>query len=156
MPFFQDVIPNFCPNKQIPAKLPADMEAAVNKLKKSRNKKECLEKAYKMLSEKYHGEKLKTYARIYELFITDIGKLWEKSGYLHCTNINYLMRILLVKSGFFKDTDIKLKWTLLGMISPHQHMEVKFGSGEWVKVDIWARKFGIKLGDYAHGMHFSS
>ncbi|MCX6762092.1 MAG: hypothetical protein NTY33_04635 [Candidatus Moranbacteria bacterium] len=133
----------------LPDVLPDDLQKVILELKKSRDQKECLEKVYALLTAKYHGERLKTYTKLFQLFRKDIFWLWNRIGYLHCTNINYVARILLVKSGFFEESDICLKWTLVWYVSPHQYLEVEVGD-QWIVVDIWANAFGIEFGDYAH------
>ncbi|MBW2991376.1 hypothetical protein KY348_06780 [Candidatus Woesearchaeota archaeon] len=139
--------------RKIPGKLPKDMQIIVNKLKKSRNKEDCLRKAYDILSKKNRGHRLKTYTCLPELFVCNVNKLWKKKGFMHCTNINYLLRILLVKSGFFKEKDIKSKWTLVWYFSPHQYLKIRLNKNKFVYVDIWAKPYGIKFGEYAHGLN---
>ena len=139
--------------RKIPEKLPKEMQLIVNKLKKSRNKYDCLRKAYYVLSRKNRGYKLRTYTRLPELFICNVNKLWKKKGFMHCTNINYLLRILLVKSGFFNEKDIKSKWTLIGYFSPHQYLKIRLNKNKFVNIDVWAKPYGIKLGDSAHGFN---
>jgi hypothetical protein len=136
----------------IPETLPEEMRKIVDDLKKFSGQDECLRGAYAILSEKYRGYRAKTYLRFFEIFTHDPKKLWQRNGFMHCTNINYLLRILLVGSGFFKEEDIRLKWTQVWFVSPHQYVQVKIG-GNWIDVDIWARPFEIKLGDHAHGWH---
>ncbi len=136
----------------LPNHLPLDMEVAVEELKKSSDKKECLEKSYKILTSKYKGHRIKTYTRFFEIFKKDINYLWKKEGFLHCININYLLRILLIKSGFFKEKEIIMAWALVWHVSPHQYVKVKV-NGEIINIDIWAHNYGIKFGDYARGFH---
>ena len=133
--------------------LPSDMQLAIAKLKKSKDKEDCLRKAYEILAKKYYGNRLKTYIRFFELFNTNIEKAWNKDGFLHCTMLNRLLRILLVKSGFFRDSDIKTRWTSVWYFSPHQYLEVMLADDELVKIDVWANAYGIGFGDYAHGFH---
>ncbi|MFH1191889.1 MAG: hypothetical protein V1655_00235 [bacterium] len=102
------------------------------------------------------GYKFRTYLRWYEHFISDVDWLWEKSGFLHCTNFNYFLRILLVKSGFFQSEDIISTWTLLYGISPHQYLKIKINGQKFIAVDLWGKVYGIKFGDYAHGFHLKS
>jgi len=87
------------------------------------------------------------------LFISDVDKIWAKKGFLHCNVLNYLMRILLIKSGLFNEKDIKLKWTLVWYVSPHQYLEIKINPNEIINVDLWANAYGVCFGDYAHGFH---
>lgn len=91
---------------RIPEALPTKMQMIIDDLKKSSGKEACLKKAYEILNEKYRGYRVKTYTRLFDLFTTDIKKLWNTNGFLHCTNINYVMRILLIKSGHFEEDDI--------------------------------------------------
>ncbi|NQV09054.1 hypothetical protein HQ529_04340 [Candidatus Woesearchaeota archaeon] len=132
-------------------RIPEELEQEIEELKRLRNKKECLRKAYDVLTSKFYGERIKTYTRAYELFILDIHKLWHRKGFMHCTHLNEMMRFLLVGSGFFKDKDIKKKWTILGYFSPHEYLKIKLD--DWMNVDIWAQHYGIRFGDYAHGIH---
>ena len=129
------------------------MQVVVDKLKKSKNKEDCLKRVYDILSKKYVGDRLKTYTRLFDLIVSDINKLWSKKGFMHCTNINYLMRILLVNSGLFKDEDIKSKWTLIWYFSPHQYLKVRLSQNKFVNVDVWGKVYRIKFGDYAHGFN---
>tara|TARA_Y100000310_G_scaffold148238_1_gene147486 strand:- start:727 stop:1170 length:444 start_codon:yes stop_codon:yes gene_type:complete len=147
------MIPNLFSKLRIPKKLPKGMQKAVEKLRKSKNKEDCLRKAYNILTKKYRGYHFRTYIRFFELFITDANKLWNKSGFLHCTNMNYLMRILLVKSGFFKENDITPKLTLIWYKSIHQYLNIKINRNKSINVDPWGKVYGIKFGDFAHGFH---
>ena len=138
---------------KIPDQLPKEMEDIIKELKKSKTKKDCIKKAYSLLSKKYRGYKLYTYLRFFDLFVSDINKIWAKKGFLHCNLLNYLMRILLVKSGLFKENDIELKWTLIWYISPHQYLNIKINQNEFINIDLWGKAYGISFGDYAHGFH---
>jgi lysyl-tRNA synthetase class I len=79
----------------MPSKLPNEMEKIINEIKKSLNKEECLKKIYQILILKHRGYRIKTYLKLFDVFMYNITKLWNKNGFLHCTNINYVMRILL-------------------------------------------------------------
>jgi hypothetical protein len=137
---------------RIPEKIPKSMQTTVNKLKKSKNKEDCLKKAYLIITKKYRGYRVRTYTHLWELFAYDLKDLWHRNGFLHCTNLNYLLRVLLIKSGFFKDSDVEPKWTLLYFFSPHQYLKVKV-KNKTINIGLWGKAFGIKYGDYAHGMH---
>jgi hypothetical protein len=132
--------------------LPEDLRAKIEILKQAKSKEDCLRQAYDFLVEKYHGDRICTFSKIHELFIRDIGKLWTKSGFLHCTNINYILRMMLIESGFFKESNIKEKWTQIWLFSPHQHLDINLDN-KIIHVDVWANRYGIKFGDHAHGFH---
>jgi len=139
--------------KLVPACLPEDIEEVALDLGHSDNKEECLRKTYDLLTKKYRGYRVKTYLRIFELFTNDLEKIWKKNGFLHCTNLNYLMRVLLVKSGCFKDGDVRQRWTTVWFLSPHQYLRVKLGENEFVNIDLWSHAYGIPFGKYAHGFN---
>ncbi|HBP01429.1 MAG: hypothetical protein UY41_C0009G0016 [Candidatus Moranbacteria bacterium GW2011_GWE1_49_15] len=102
------------------------------------------------MTRKYRGYRVKTYTRFFEIFKKDIGYFWGREGFLHCTNMNFIMRVLLVKSGFFAEEDLKLKWTQIWYVSPHQFLQVKV-DGKWIDVDIWANVYGVGFGKHAKG-----
>lgn len=135
----------------IPEKLPIEMDRIVDDLKKSASKEECLKRVYDLLSNRYQGARVQTYLKFPAIFKKDINLIWSQKGFLHCTNINYVTRTLLVKSGFFKEEDIILKWTLIWYISPHQYLKVRLAENKFINMDIWAKNYGINFGDYARG-----
>ena len=148
------MVPHLFWKTKIPRRLPKGMQEVIDRLKKSKNKEDCLRKAYDVLSKKYTG--CSVYVRIPYLFIVDLNKLWSIDGGLHCTNLSYLLRVLLVKSGFFKEEDIKLKLAFIGYVSIHQYLSIRLDNDKFVNVDVWGHFHGIRLGDYAHGFHYST
>lgn len=137
----------------IPEQLPDDMQKVVNLLKKCRNKTDCLGKTYAILSKKYRGYKFRTFFHWGVFFTHDLENLWGRSGFLYCTNLNYVLTVLLVKSGWFNESDIKKSWTSVYFISPHQYLNVRIDLQHTVNVDLWANAYGIMLGDHAYGLH---
>lgn len=132
--------------------LPQEMRAIVLILNKCKNKKECLKKAYKIITQRYRGYRWATLTHFSNIFIADPKKLWNKK-ILICTNLNHLLKIILVNTTFFNEDDIKTKWTLVWFISPHQYLRVKTGNNKYINVDIWGKAYGIKFGDYSNGFH---
>lgn len=147
------MIPNLFSKAKIPDPLPEGMQDVVDEIKESKEKGGCLKKAYDILYEKYVGCHI--YTRFFDLFVTDLDKLWNKDGPSHCTNLDYLLRVLLVKSEFFKDEDIELKLTLI-YIFPHQYLKVKLSEDKFINVDPWGAKHRIKFGDYANSFNYKS
>lgn len=133
--------------------MPNNMLDVINNLKQSKNKIDCLHKAYDALTIRCQGHRWAAIVNFYNLFIYNPNKLWNKQKRIICTNMNNLMKILLVKSGFFKEADIKKKWTLVWFISPHQYLKVKIDNNKYINIDIWGKANNIKFGDYAHGFH---
>ena len=137
----------------IPDKIPDDLQKVVDSLKTCKSKTDCLGQAYDLLSKKYRGYKLRTLFHWIIFFTYDVEKTWRSSGFLHCTKLNDLMAVLLVKSGWFKESDINKKWALIYFISPHQYLNVKIDSDHTVNVDLWAKSYGLMLGEYAYGFN---
>jgi hypothetical protein len=136
----------------LPENLPKELKEALHIASNSKNKEEFLFTIYNLLIKKYKGNRLKTFTKIFEIKEKNLDLLWHKNGFLHCTNINYILRSLLINSKFFKESDIRIKWTLIWYISPHQYLQINVGN-KWINVDIWSHNFGIKFGDYSHGWH---
>lgn len=143
-------------NPPIPQELPEDLELKINALKQYKTKSEALLKAYTLLTVRYRGYRLKTVTHLPDLVNVDIAKMWERSGFLHCTKLNYLLRILLINSGQFTEDEINLKWTTINFLSPHQYARVRIDGERWINIDLWGKAYGIKFGDYGHGFHSGS
>lgn len=147
------MIHNFFKKRKLPTELTPEIEVIVSKVKETKDKNEALKLAFDLLSEKYCGGMWGTYIKLHKLFRTDVKKISSKPGYYQCTTLNYLMRIVLVGSGFFEDSDIHQKKSLIWHVSPHQYLRVKINEKEFVNVDLWAKRYGIEFGDYARGFH---
>jgi len=147
------MIPNLFWKSKIPDKLPDSMQEVVNHLKKSKDKKDCLRMAYDALAKKHVGCKI--YQRFFDLFTSDVSYLWYVKQQ-HCTGVNYLLRVLLVKSKFFKDEDITLNIAPLWCFPIHQYLSVRVSDDKTINVDPWSARLGTKFGDYAHGFHLKS
>ncbi|MCK5021759.1 MAG: hypothetical protein KAR54_00730 [Candidatus Pacebacteria bacterium] len=133
--------------------LPEEMQKIIGELKQSKNKLDCLHKAYDALTAKHRGYRYATITHFSNLFIKNPNELWDKREKILCTNLNHLLKILLVGSGFFMDKDVKKKWTSVGYTSPHQYLRVKINDNQYINVDVWGKANGIEFGDYAHGFH---
>jgi hypothetical protein len=132
------------------------MHTTIETLRRAGSQEECLRMAYDILTAKYYGDRLKTVLRFPELFPSSPEALWQRSGFLHCTNFNRLLKILLVQSSHFAATDIRFRWTLIWYVSPHQYVRVRMNDGHIIPIDAWANRYGIQFGDYTHGFHTRS
>jgi len=143
----------FFSKTKIPKNLPKEMQKIIHKIKELSNQKQCLRNVYEIITDRYRGYRFETYTKLFQMFTLDVQKLWNGTNFIHCNNANYLMRILLVKSGFFNNNNIENKWTLVWYISPHQYLRIKLNNRQYINIDIWGAAHGIKFGDYAHGFH---
>jgi hypothetical protein len=141
---------------KLPQNYGHDLDKVVTKLSKLKTQKEVLNEAYSIIVNRYYGKRLYTQLKFFAVFSNGIDDLWKRRGFMHCSNQNYLLAFLLVKSGAFKTQDIKPKWTLYWGISPHQYLRIKLNDNKFVNVDPWSAAYGIGFGDYAHGFHTGS
>lgn len=147
------VVPNLLAKKKLPDKLPKELAEVVSEVKKTKSKREALKKAYSIVTSRYKGDVVPTYTKFHRLFGWDAKSIWKEHGYLHCNKQNYILRLLLVKSGWFKESDLKQKKIMLCGLSPHQYLQVRV-DGAWVDVDCWAAVFGVPIGKHATCMRF--
>jgi hypothetical protein len=138
---------------RLPANLNEEVDKAVRQIQRLSDKESALQKAYEIITTKYYGHRFKTLVKFPDIFSSGLDDLWNRSGFMHCTNQNYLLSLLLVKSGAFTEDDIKRKWTMLWGVSPHQYLKVKLNDNKIIDVDAWSAHCGIKFGDHAHGFH---
>lgn len=132
----------------LPKDIPFEMKKYLSRVKKCKNKEECLKKTYTIISQRFIGGP--SWNNVFGYTSNDVHKIWFVKKDQHCTAMNYLMRIFLVKSGYFYESDILLKYTHL-FLSPHQYLYIKIKRDTWIKVDPWAGTKGYPLGEYAHG-----
>lgn len=123
------------------------MQKEIAKLKRARNKRECLDKAYKFLSTKYVGHRIETYLYLWRVF-ESLERSWKRTGFVHCTTMNRFLRKFLLESSHFTKDEIRFRWTLVWSFSPHEYVQVKL-DGKWFDVDLWGAHHGIPLGRHA-------
>jgi hypothetical protein len=138
----------------LPEQINDDMAQTCYELKGYEDKLEVLQKAYEIVTTRFEGGRVKTFSKLYDLVSTSTEDLWNRTGFVHCTNQNYLLTLLLVSTGKFSEDEIKPKWTFIWFCSPHQYLKVKVND-EYINVDCWARHYGIKFGKYAKGFNTS-
>lgn len=136
----------------LPPRLDDEINKITTELRDLETKEQVLQRVYSIITTRYRGGRFHTLLKIFDLFSSSAQDLWNRTGFMHCTNQNFLMTLLLVKSGKFQESDIKRRWTLYLGLTPHQYLDIKIEKG-WVKVDAWSSAYGIDIGDYAHWFH---
>lgn len=136
---------NFGPDP-LPDTLNADLKMTIGNLaKQAKSAEEFLNLSYEYIGKKYRSERFNTVFKFGYLF-KSLDDFWQMEGFLPCTLSNFLMRIFLVKSGFFNDNDIKRKHTFVNFV-PHQYLKVKLGN-KWIEVDVGEKQRGLPLGKH--------
>ena len=138
----------------LPVDLSKEIQGVLSSLGNNKGNETYLKAAYNVITTRYQGGRIKTFSRLLDLFSTSTQDLWNRMGFLHCTNQNFLLSLLLVRSGRFQEKDIKPKWTLMWFLIPHQYLRINLGS-KVANVDPWAKGYGVPFGQHAKGFNSS-
>ncbi len=144
---FRLIIPHLgFSTQKLPDKLPERMLLKINELKARTNSPDkFLELVYDFIGNKYRSERFNTVIKFSYLF-KSLDEVWQMNGYMPCTQSNFLLRIFLVKSGYFKNGDINRKHVFVNFV-PHQYLQVKVGN-KWVDVDVGEKQRGMPIGKH--------
>lgn len=134
----------------VPETVPTDIQNVIDELSRSaKNNGHFLEPAYTYVTKKHSGSRSKTVTMFWRAFQNPLYA--KRGGFMPCTTQNYLLRTLLIKSGRFNESDIKLKVAPLNLFI-HQYLKVNLGDhGGIIDVDPWSHFLGLKLGEKAIG-----
>ncbi len=127
-----------------------DLIKAIQRVRNCSSVEAAMQEAIDILSTKYRSNHFRTYIFFWKAFEKDPNKLWQRSGFLHCTHQNYLFRVLMVKSGKLRDEQISLGYSFVWYISPHQFLKIQL-KDKVIAVDPWSYHFGATVGKYASG-----
>jgi hypothetical protein len=126
----------------LPAVLPRLLEEKMRQLNaEAKDDADFLRKAYAFVTERYRGSRARTITNFWRAFE---DPLTREPGFMPCTGQNHLIRLLLVKSGRFQESDIKVRTVPLNLFI-HQYLEVRV-SEKWVDVDPWSAFLNVPLG----------
>lgn len=145
------MIPNLFKKEKIPNKLPKEFENKIKEFSKYKNKEEFLKKSFFYIIENWGGNRINFILKFSRLFQKDISKIIKTEGYIPCTTMNYLLRIMAIKSKLFKEKDIKLNLTNTWYIVPHQFLKIKISKKKTIILDPYNYQFGIDYGKYGSG-----
>jgi len=67
-------------------------------------------------------------------------------SYLPCTISSYILRIFLVKSGWFREADVRRRHVFVNFII-HQYLQVKIND-KWLDVDVGEKQRGLSIGEH--------
>lgn len=140
------IVPNYGWKKsKLPEKLPEYWQKVVDELKqKSFSQDELLKNTYQYITTHYKGGRFKTILNLPLAFQDPFSR---HNGYLQCHIQNYLLRVILVKSGYFSDDDIQVKFVVFNFFT-HQYLKVKVGE-KWIDVDPHESYKGVSLGKHS-------
>ncbi len=143
-------IPLFVPywiHNRVPISLPDDLQNEVDALnKKSTSDLDYIKHAYHYITTKYYAGRFKTVVNARFAFDDPFS---HPHGYLPCHLQNYILKIMLIKSGRFESRDIKSITVFLNFFI-HQYLKVHV-DGRWINVDPAGTCLGVPFGQRAIG-----
>lgn len=145
------MIPNLLNKILIPNHIPKELDDKIKEFSKSKNKEFFLKKSFFYIVNNWSGSRINLICKFSRLYQKDLHKIIHTKGYMHCTTMNYLLRVMAVKSGLFDDKDIQIKLTNSWYMVPHQYLEIKISDKKKVFLDPWNYQFGINYGEYGSG-----
>ena len=137
------VVPHFgFTKKSLPSRLPESFSEIIEQINaESKDAFEFLKKSYDFITSRYQGSRMKTVTNFWVAFENPLN---HKPGFMPCTGQNYLLRVMLIESGRFKDSDIELRVVPLNLCI-HQYLRVKV-AGKIIDVDPWSAFLGVPFG----------
>ena len=149
--------PNILSKQPIPSSLPRCIDQQIKKCltQSSDDRIKFLRCVSEFLEQKYCGHRLNVITKLPRLWLRDLKQICNTQGFLYCTTMNYILRVMSVNSGLFQDDDIKLKWTHTWYIMPHQYLQFNI-NGKYLSVDVWNHQFGTKFGEVGTGFSNTS
>lgn len=147
-------VPYLFAKEPIPEISNPDFVECIERLRRQPTQLTAMQLGLEILSEKFESRRFKSLLYVNRAFEHDPNMLWYRKGFMHCTQQNELLRILLVKSGQVRDVDIRLGYSLVWYISIHQFLIVKVRDKNAVRevaLDPWNYGLGASLGKYATG-----
>jgi hypothetical protein len=145
--FVYVVLRLFVPNlgfrkKPLPDKIPDDLLAVIHQIEsESKSNLDFLQKAFEFITKTYTGARMKSVTNFWIAFEEPIN---HKSGFMPCTSQNYLLRLILIKSGRFTEADTKIKVVPFNFFI-HQYLKVRIDN-KWIDVDPWSAFLGLPFG----------
>ncbi len=151
---FSAQVPHFLKKEPIPEITDKSLQKEIELVKAARTKNEAIEQAMDSVTKKFKSGRFLTYALFWKTWETNPNKLWRRDGFMHCTQENFLVRVILVKSGWVKDEEISYGYGMVWYISPHQYLKIDLDGNKKTALDPWNYYYGAKIGTYASGFGF--
>lgn len=129
--------------ESLPAELPSDFSAEISRLNaEATDDMDFLKRTFEFVTSRYYGSRPMTIFYFWRAFQNPIN---HAPGFLPCTSMNYLIRLILVKSGRFQDEDIQVRVIPLNFFI-HQYLKIRVGD-TWIDVDPWSAFLRVPLGE---------
>ncbi len=150
----QRLVPHYFQKEPISQITNRNLLHHINQIKSLPTAQDAINYALEVLATKYESKSFESVIYLHKLFDRDPNKLWTRSGFMHCTQQNYLLRILLVKGNKIADQNIQLGYSYVWHVSPHQFLIVHY-KGQDIALDPWNYGRGANVGKFATGFGMS-
>ncbi|MBN2457791.1 hypothetical protein JXB31_01525 [Candidatus Woesearchaeota archaeon] len=139
----------------MPKTIPAQIKKKIDEIKRrTKSKSEFTKESFYFLSKRYKSLWFHTLIRMDIVFLRDLEKIWVQKDFLPCNSHNYLLRIFLVKSGYYDDNQIEIRHGFLNF-GIHQYLRVYDGKKSF-DLDLWGNTIGVPMGRHASMFKSSS
>lgn len=135
--------------KDLPKKIPKELEQEINKLKKSKNKEEFLKAALDYIKKNFRSDIPPLFTKISKHFYKDLEEIMKEKGFFPCHIQSYILKIILIKSKKFSQQDIKIQYSFYSGII-HTYLKVKI-NGKYINADPWGYSRGLPFGHRSLG-----
>ncbi len=126
----------------LPSSIPAELDQRIKQFNsESSNNSDFLKKSYEFVTQTYKGSRVKTITNFWKAFQNPLDL---KPGFMPCNGQNYLLRLMLVKSGRVTEKKIQIRTVPLNLFI-HQYLRIDV-DGQWIEVDPWSAFLGVPLG----------
>ncbi|MFH1592694.1 MAG: hypothetical protein ABIB47_04995 [Candidatus Woesearchaeota archaeon] len=133
----------------LPVKLPKELKKEISKLRKIKAKKKVILESLNFIKKNFESNSLLLFLKLHRHYYKDLSSILKKRGFFPCHILAFILRVLLIESGRFKEEDIKVHYTFYSGII-HEYLKV-FVKNNWVNVDPWAYNQGVPFGKFGMG-----
>jgi hypothetical protein len=92
------MIPNFFKKEPIPDIIPEELTEKIREFSQSGDRENFIKDTFFYVVGRYGGARTGLISHFMRIFETDIFEIFATTGYMHCTTMNYLIRIMCIKS----------------------------------------------------------
>lgn len=140
-------VPNLGWKRKINEKLPVPLIRDMEQIGRKYVSREEVARAVVAYQLKFVYSKLANlYSNLDTVFDSSFSLLWKRKRSLHCHQQNAVLRNLLLATGRFKDSEIRLKLSVC-YVQIHQYVVVNLHKGKSIKVDPYAMSIGFDYGE---------
>ncbi|MCX6791048.1 MAG: hypothetical protein NTV62_02540 [Candidatus Gribaldobacteria bacterium] len=132
----------------LPTGIPQEIKDTITQLEqKAHSQQEYLKIVYDFVQQHWQAQRLKTILALPLAFRTDLKQIWQNQGYSHCVTINLITFILLAKSQYFQEKDIKVRYAFFNLVL-HQYLKVRVNK-KWIALDPSVTYAHLPIGKHA-------